>query len=197
MNWDLPYKYLLWRRKTHFQLPKKSLTFQSNIVMLICIYITLPGWFVSIVCNYSLSMTKHVQSNLRQSASNYCMTPRCRKEETQALLAEGCCRLSHDRANGIKLNIKKTASELGAPYTSLRNRFLNIHKPHHKAHIEQQFLSPAKEDILVTWLLHLGSTTASTSHNTLPEPRIPLSMNILNTLPYNYSSSSYNFVSGF
>ena len=40
---------------------------------------------------------------------------------------------------------KTTASDLGAPYTSLSNRFLNIHKPHHEAHTgtEQQFLSPA------------------------------------------------------
>jgi hypothetical protein len=85
------------------------------------------------------------------------MTSRNQHEE---LLKEGCRRLTLERqtsGNG-KPNIKKMAQDLKVPYTTLRARFLNVHKPRHEAHTGQQFLSPAQEQVLVKWIIHLGST---------------------------------------
>jgi len=50
------------------------------------------------------------------------------------------------------------AARLNIPYTTLRARFLNVHKSRHEAHAAQQFLSPAQEQLLVKWIVHLGST---------------------------------------
>ena len=122
MNWDLPYKYLLWRRKTHFQLPKKIMDIpieHSNANMHLC-------YVAGMVCKHSVQLFSE-----------------CDKTR---------------------------------PVQSPPERIKLLYDPE----VSQR-----------------GNSSASTSHNTLPEPRIPLSMNILNTLPYNYSSSSYNFVSGF
>ena len=76
----------------------------------------------------------------------------------EALLTGGCRCLSHKVQNGVKINIKQTAHDLGIlhAYTTLRNRFLNLHKTRQEAHTEQQFLSPAQESTLVRWLRYLG-----------------------------------------
>lgn len=79
-------------------------------------------------------------------------------EETEELLKEGCSRLIRKKCNGIKINIKQTASDLNVPYTTLRSRFLNIHKPAQEAHASQQFLSPSQERLLGKWVEHLGAT---------------------------------------
>jgi hypothetical protein len=50
------------------------------------------------------------------------------------------------------------ATRLNIPYTTLRSRFLNVHKSRHEAHTTQQFLSPTQETVLVKWIVHLGST---------------------------------------
>jgi hypothetical protein len=50
------------------------------------------------------------------------------RDETEELLREGCCRLVRKKSNGIKINVKQTAYDLNVPYTTLRSRFLNIHK---------------------------------------------------------------------
>ena len=78
--------------------------------------------------------------------------------ETEELLKEGCRRLLCEKRNGIKINIKQTAFDLNIPYTTLRSRFLNIHKPAQEAHTTQQFLSPSQERLLVKWIEHLGLT---------------------------------------
>jgi hypothetical protein len=79
-------------------------------------------------------------------------------KETEELLREGCHRLTIEKQNGGKLNIKKMAIDLKVPYTTLRARFLNVHKPRPEAHTAQQFLSPTQEQVLVKWIIHLGST---------------------------------------
>ena len=54
--------------------------------------------------------------------------------ETEELLKEGYRRLLREESNGIKTNVKQTAFDLNVPYTTLRSRFLNIHKPTQEAH---------------------------------------------------------------
>ena len=78
--------------------------------------------------------------------------------EIEELLKEGCRRLLREKRNGIKINVKQTAFDLNIPYTTLRSRFLNIHKPAQEAHTTQQFLSPSQEKLLVKWIEHLGLT---------------------------------------
>jgi hypothetical protein len=78
--------------------------------------------------------------------------------KAEELLKEGCRQLTLEKQNGGKVNIKKMAAHLKVPYTTLRARFLNVHKPHHKAHAVQQFLSPTLEQLLIKWIVHLGST---------------------------------------
>ena len=88
-----------------------------------------------------------------------CMTPQKQHAaETEKLLREGCRQLTLDKQNGGKVNIKAVATCLTVPYTTLRARFLNAHKPRHEAHGAQQFLSPSLEQLLVKWIVHLGST---------------------------------------
>jgi hypothetical protein len=76
---------------------------------------------------------------------------------TEDLLKEGCRQLLLQQKDG-KINIKKTAHLLGVPYSTLHARFHNIHKSRQEAHTEQQFLSPGQENVLVKWIIHLGST---------------------------------------
>jgi hypothetical protein len=78
--------------------------------------------------------------------------------KVEELLHKGCCWLAHEKQNGIKINIKQTAVELGVPYTTLRACFLNIHKSRREGHMHQQFLMPSQEDVLIQWIKHLGST---------------------------------------
>jgi len=76
----------------------------------------------------------------------------------EELLKKGCRQLAREKQNGIKTNIKQTASKLGVPYTTLRARFLNIHKTRHEGHTDQQYLTPSQENVLVHWIMHLGAT---------------------------------------
>ena len=78
--------------------------------------------------------------------------------KNEELLKEGCHQLTLQKQNGNKLNIKEMASHLKVPYTTLRARFLNVHKSRHEAHTSQQFLLPPLEQILVNWVIHLDST---------------------------------------
>lgn len=78
--------------------------------------------------------------------------------ETEELLKEGCCRLIHEKSNGIKINVKQTAFDLNVPYTTLWSRFCNIHKPAQEAHASQQFLTLSQETLLSKWIEHLGLT---------------------------------------
>ena len=48
--------------------------------------------------------------------------PQRMRVETEELLQEGCRRLIREKSNGIKINVKQTASDLKVPYTTLRNR---------------------------------------------------------------------------
>ena len=84
--------------------------------------------------------------------------PERTRHETEELLKEGCLHLIHKKRNGIKINVKQTAYDLNIPYTTLRSRFLNIHKPAQEAHSSQQFLSPSQERLLCKWIEHLGAT---------------------------------------
>jgi hypothetical protein len=86
------------------------------------------------------------------------MTLRKHAGKTEELLKEGCRRLTLEKQNGNKINIKEMAAHLKVPYTTLRARFLNVHKSRPEAHISQQFLSPTLERLLVNWIIHLGST---------------------------------------
>lgn len=89
----------------------------------------------------------------------HCMTSRKQHAaKTEELLKEGCRQLTLKKQNGSKVNIKGMAAHLKVAYTTLRSRFLNIHKPCHEAHTAQQFLSPTLEQLLVKWIIHLGST---------------------------------------
>src|SRR6266852_4228567 len=89
----------------------------------------------------------------------HCMTSRKQHAaKTEELLKEGCRQLTLKKPNGSKVNIKGIAALLKVAYTTLRSRFLNIHKPCHEAHTAQQFLSPTLEQLLVKWIIHLGST---------------------------------------
>ncbi len=78
--------------------------------------------------------------------------------KVEELLHKGCCWLSDEKRNGINVNIKQTACELGVPYTTLHACFLNVHKSHHKGHTHQQFLTPSWQNVLIQWIKHLGST---------------------------------------
>jgi len=87
------------------------------------------------------------------------MIPRRRNAgNTEKSLKEGCRLLTLEKQKGGKINVKNTAVQLGIPYSTLYARFRNIHKPRREAHIEQQFLSPSLESVLVKWITHLGST---------------------------------------
>jgi hypothetical protein len=92
--------------------------------------------------------------------SNFnCMTPHARNAaKVEGLLKEGCRLLAAEKQKGGKVNIKKTATLLGVPYSTLHARFCNIHKSRREAHTEQQYLSPSLERVLVQWIIHLGST---------------------------------------
>ena len=81
------------------------------------------------------------------------MPKRTQDHENEELLKEGCRCLICEKSNGIKINVKQTAFNLGVPlaYTTLRSRFLNIHKPAKEAHTSQ-------ERLLVKWIEHLGIT---------------------------------------
>ena len=81
-----------------------------------------------------------------------------RKQHDEELLREGCRQLTLEKQNGGKVNIKEVATRLDIPYTTLRARFLNVHKSRREARAAQQFLSPALELLLVRWIVHLGST---------------------------------------
>jgi hypothetical protein len=81
----------------------------------------------------------------------------------EALITEGCSRLSSAKQNGLKVNIKETARDLGISYGTLRNRFLNLCKTREEAHTEQQFLSPPQENTLVRWLRYLGRSARPVS----------------------------------
>jgi hypothetical protein len=88
-----------------------------------------------------------------------CMTSRKQHAgETEELLKEGCRQLTLEKQNGGKINIKKMATHLDVPYTTLHARFLNVHKSRNEAHTTQQFLSPTLEQLLIKWIIHLGST---------------------------------------
>ena len=79
-------------------------------------------------------------------------------QKIEELLKDGCRKLTLEKQNGGKGNIKEMATRLKVSYTTLRARFLNVHKPRHEAHAAQQFLSPALELLLVKWIIHLGAT---------------------------------------
>ena len=76
--------------------------------------------------------------------------------EVKEKIEKACKDHSEQRNRGISPKLQATARKYNLPHTTLRNRYLCLHKPKREAHEDQKLLDEHQEGQICTWVRFKG-----------------------------------------